>query len=114
MGLERMVCIIQGGKTNFDTDLFLPIIREIEKLSGKTYSPDSENMSFKVIADHIRSLSFAIGDGALPGNEGRGYVYVAYFVARLCMVKIGNSREILGFTRSDCWENHAILLSRSA
>ena len=50
-----MVCIIQGGKTNFDTDLFLPIIREIEKLSGKTYSPDSENMSFKVIADHIRS-----------------------------------------------------------
>ena len=74
MGLERMVCIIQGGKTNFDTDLFLPIIREIEKLSGKTYSPDSENMSFKVIADHIRALSFAIGDGALPSNEGRGYV----------------------------------------
>lgn len=74
MGLERMVCIIQGGKTNFDTDLFLPIIREIEKLSGKTYSPDKDNMSFKVIADHIRALSFAIGDGALPGNEGRGYV----------------------------------------
>ncbi|MFC4652042.1 alanine--tRNA ligase [Lactococcus nasutitermitis] len=74
MGLERMVCIIQGGRTNFDTDLFLPIIHEIEKLSGKTYNPDGENMSFKVIADHIRSLSFAIGDGALPGNEGRGYV----------------------------------------
>ncbi len=74
MGLERMVCIIQGGKTNFDTDLFLPIIREIEKLSGKTYSPDKDNMSFKVIADHIRALSFAICDGALPGNEGRGYV----------------------------------------
>lgn len=74
MGLERMVCIIQGGKTNFDTDLFMPIIREIEKLSGKTYSPDADNMSFKVISDHIRALSFAIGDGALPGNEGRGYV----------------------------------------
>ena len=74
MGLERMVCIIQGGKTNFDTDLFLPIIREIESISGKTYDPDSDNMSFKVIADHIRALSFAIGDGALPGNEGRGYV----------------------------------------
>ncbi|PCS01324.1 alanine--tRNA ligase [Lactococcus fujiensis] len=74
MGLERMTCIIQGGRTNFDTDLFLPIIHEIEKLSGKTYDPDGENMSFKVIADHIRSLSFAIGDGALPGNEGRGYV----------------------------------------
>ncbi|WP_285013009.1 alanine--tRNA ligase [Lactococcus garvieae] len=74
MGLERMVCIIQGGKTNFDTDLFLPIIREIECISGKTYDPDGDNMSFKVIADHIRALSFAIGDGALPGNEGRGYV----------------------------------------
>ncbi|MBF0843207.1 alanine--tRNA ligase, partial [Streptococcus danieliae] len=43
-------------------------------LSGKTYDPDGDNMSFKVIADHIRSLAFAIGDGALPGNEGRGYV----------------------------------------
>ena len=74
MGLERMVCIIQGGKTNFDTDLFLPIIREIERISNKTYNPDGDNMSFKVIADHIRALSFAIGDGALPGNEGRGYV----------------------------------------
>lgn len=74
MGLERMVCIIQGGKTNFDTDLFLPIIREIERISGKTYDLDGDNMSFKVIADHIRALSFAIGDGALPGNEGRGYV----------------------------------------
>lgn len=74
MGLERMVCIIQGGKTNFDTDLFLPIIREIERISGKAYDPDGDNMSFKVIADHIRALSFAIGDGALPGNEGRGYV----------------------------------------
>ena len=52
----------------------MPIIREVEKLSGKTYDPDGDNMSFKVIADHIRALSFAIGDGALPGNEGRGYV----------------------------------------
>ena len=52
----------------------MPIIREIEKMSGKTYDPDGDTMSFKVIADHIRSLAFAIGDGALPGNEGRGYV----------------------------------------
>lgn len=73
-GLERLVAVMQGAKTNFETDLFMPIIREIEKLSGKTYDPDGNNMSFKVIADHIRSLSFAIGDGALPGNEGRGYV----------------------------------------
>ena len=73
-GLERLVAVMQGAKTNFETDLFMPIIREIEKMSGKTYDPDGDNMSFKVIADHIRSLAFAIGDGALPGNEGRGYV----------------------------------------
>ena len=65
---------MQGAKTNFETDLFMPIIREIEKMSGKAYDPDGETLSFKVIADHIRSLAFAIGDGALPGNEGRGYV----------------------------------------
>ena len=73
-GLERLVAVIQGAKTNFETDLFMPIIREVEKLSGKAYDQDGDNMSFKVIADHIRSLAFAIGDGALPGNEGRGYV----------------------------------------
>ncbi len=73
-GLERLAAIMQGAKTNFETDLFMPIIREIEKMSGKAYDPDGETLSFKVIADHIRSLAFAIGDGALPGNEGRGYV----------------------------------------
>lgn len=73
-GLERLVAVMQGAKTNFETDLFMPIIKEVEKLSGQTYDQDGENMSFKVIADHIRALSFAIGDGALPGNEGRGYV----------------------------------------
>ncbi|MDR1522089.1 MAG: alanine--tRNA ligase [Streptococcaceae bacterium] len=76
MGLERIVSIIQETKTNFETDLFLPIIREIEKISGKVYEPknSTKNISFKVIADHIRALSFAIGDTALPGNEGRSYV----------------------------------------
>ncbi|VTS12804.1 alanine--tRNA ligase [Streptococcus pseudoporcinus] len=73
-GLERLVAVMQGAKTNFETDLFMPIIQEVEKLSGKSYDQDGDNMSFKVIADHIRALSFAIGDGALPGNEGRGYV----------------------------------------
>ncbi|MDR2833604.1 MAG: alanine--tRNA ligase, partial [Streptococcaceae bacterium] len=76
MGLERMASIFQDAPTNFETDLFMPIIKELEKLSGKeyeVYNPET-NMSFKVIADHIRALSFAIGDGALPGNEGRGYV----------------------------------------
>lgn len=75
MGLERMVSIIQDAPTNFETDLFLPIIGKIEEISGKKYGEDKQlDISFKVIADHIRSLAFAIGDGALPSNEGRGYV----------------------------------------
>jgi len=76
MGLERMASIFQDTPTNFETDLFMPIIREVEKLSGKTYDAYNPelSLSFKVIADHIRALAFAIGDGALPGNEGRGYV----------------------------------------
>ncbi|MGM0212746.1 alanine--tRNA ligase [Enterococcus sp. AZ109] len=75
MGLERMVSIIQDAPTNFETDLFLPIIGKTEELSGKKYGSDKQlDVSFKVIADHIRSLAFAIGDGALPSNEGRGYV----------------------------------------
>ena len=75
MGLERITSILQNGKTNFDTDLFLPIIRKTEEISGKQYGVDDElDVAFKVIADHIRTVSFAIGDGALPSNEGRGYV----------------------------------------
>ncbi|WP_039944363.1 alanine--tRNA ligase [Thermicanus aegyptius] len=75
MGLERMASILQNGKTNFDTDLFLPIIHKTEEISGEKYGVDPEkDISFKVIADHIRAVSFAIGDGALPSNEGRGYV----------------------------------------
>ncbi|RYL94737.1 alanine--tRNA ligase [Sporolactobacillus sp. THM19-2] len=74
LGLERMVSVIQGGETNFDTDLFLPIIHKIEEISGKTYKKGRKNTPFKVIADHVRAVSFAIADGALPSNEGRGYV----------------------------------------
>lgn len=76
MGLERVVSVIQDTPTNFETDLFMPIINQLESLSdGKKYgeSKDSD-VSFKVIADHIRAVSFAIGDGALPSNEGRGYI----------------------------------------
>ena len=78
MGLERVVSVFQNGRTNFDTDLFLPIIHATEALSPNfkydgTKDSDS-NTSFKVIADHIRAITFAIGDGAMPSNEGRGYV----------------------------------------
>ena len=76
MGLERMVSIIQNAKTNFETDLFMPMIEETANISGQYQYGQSEEVdtSFKVIADHIRAVSFAIGDGALPSNEGRGYV----------------------------------------
>ena len=73
MGLERLVALIQDGETNFDTDLFLPIIRETEKLSGQKYEGDNK-MAFRVIADHIRTLVFALSDGAGFSNSGRGYV----------------------------------------
>ena len=75
MGLERITSVIQDAKTNFDTDLFTPIIREIETVSGQKYGvSDALDTAFKVISDHIRTVSFAIADGALPSNEGRGYV----------------------------------------
>jgi alanyl-tRNA synthetase len=75
MGLERMVSVIQDTKTNFETDLFLPIIRETEKLADTSYGVSTEtDTAFKVIADHVRTVSFAIGDSALPSNEGRGYI----------------------------------------
>ncbi|RXK19431.1 alanine--tRNA ligase [Macrococcus sp. DPC7161] len=75
MGLERMASISQDVPTNFDTDLFMPIIEATERISGKSYRSNNEDdVVFKVIADHIRTVSFAIGDGALPSNEGRGYV----------------------------------------
>ncbi|MCG3412479.1 alanine--tRNA ligase [Staphylococcus massiliensis] len=75
MGLERMASISQDVRTNYETDLFVPIIKEVENVSGKTYLKDeTQDVAFKVIADHIRTISFAISDGALPANEGRGYV----------------------------------------
>lgn len=72
MGLERLVSIIQEGETNFDTDFFLPIIQEVEKIANKPYI--EEKMAYRVIADHIRTVTFALGDGAVFDNAGRGYV----------------------------------------
>ena len=75
MGLERITSVVQNVPTNFDTDLFIPIIRQTEQISGKVYRDnETDDTAFKVIADHVRTVAFAIGDGALPSNEGRGYV----------------------------------------
>ena len=75
MGLERLAAVIQGVTSNYDSDLFRGIIRFVEKISGRTYGQNAENdVSIRVIADHGRAVTFLIGDGVLPSNEGRGYV----------------------------------------
>ncbi|MFH1197728.1 MAG: alanine--tRNA ligase [bacterium] len=84
MGFERVCAVLQGKKSNYDTDVFTPIIDAVSKLSRISYDvslsaiDNSEkgqtNIAMRVIADHIRTLTFAIADGATPGNEGRGYV----------------------------------------
>jgi len=70
-GLERLCCVMQQVDTNYDTDLFMPIIKKTEEISGVKYSGQ---MAFKVIADHVRTVTFAVADGATLSNEGRGYV----------------------------------------
>ncbi|AYB39183.1 alanine--tRNA ligase [Brevibacillus laterosporus] len=75
MGLERMVSVIQNVDNNYETDLLFPLIEKTSKISGVSYKTNDElDVALKVIADHVRTVTFAIGDGALPSNEGRGYV----------------------------------------
>ncbi|MBI4869792.1 MAG: alanine--tRNA ligase [Candidatus Wallbacteria bacterium] len=86
MGFERISTILEGKRSNYDTDLFVPILEATARLSGRVYTPglesprtphtpeEKDSMAFRVIADHVRALSFTITDGAIPSNEGRGYV----------------------------------------
>ncbi|EGG22500.1 alanyl-tRNA synthetase [Cavenderia fasciculata] len=83
MGLERLTSIIQNVGTNYDTDIFMPIFAEIQKVTGYPHpyggkvgsdDPEQVDMAYRVIADHIRTLSFSIADGAVPSSEGRGQV----------------------------------------
>lgn len=82
MGFERLVMAMQGKKSNYDTDVFSPLIKEIEKIAGKKYKEGEghsdeqtkTNIAIRVIVDHIRTLAFAIADGQLPSNTGAGYV----------------------------------------
>jgi len=76
-GLERVAAVLQGKSSNYDTDLFAPIIEATGRLTGRRYTGEigkASDNAFRVIADHIRALTFAIADGATPSNEGRGYV----------------------------------------
>jgi alanyl-tRNA synthetase len=83
MGFERLVRVLQGKQSNYDSDVFTPLILKIEELSGLRYKPQDDgkhknqeliNIAIRVIADHIRTISFSIADGQLPGNTGAGYV----------------------------------------
>ena len=75
MGLERLVLLVQGARTMYDTDDYQPLIRKVSELSGATYDVDPQtDRSMRIVADHIRGSVFLIGDGVLPGNEGRSYV----------------------------------------
>src|SRR3954469_3629294 len=82
MGFERLCVVLQGKQSNYDTDVFMPLLNKIEELSGCRYKPEQENhkkqliinIAMRVIADHIRAISFSIADGQLPSNTGAGYV----------------------------------------
>lgn len=99
MGLERVTSVLQGKMSNYATDLFMPIFDEIQRLTGarsytdKIGAEDSDNvdMAYRVVADHIRTLSFSIADGARPGNEGRDYV-----LRRILRRAVRYGREVLG------------------
>lgn len=98
-GLERFASIIQDVDSNFDTDLFIPIITQAASMAGVTYKSNAEHdVALKVIADHIRTVAFSVGDGVLPSNEGRGYI-----IRRLLRraVRYG---KVLGIDKPFLWE----------
>ncbi|WP_147678523.1 alanine--tRNA ligase [Algibacter pacificus] len=75
MGFERLCMVLQGVQSNYDTDVFTPIIREIETITNKTYNKEKEvDVAIRVISDHVRAVAFSIADGQLPSNTGAGYV----------------------------------------
>jgi len=92
MGLERICTVMQGVKSNYDTDLLQGVIRQVERLSGKRYrESEKDDVSMRVIADHARATTFLICDGVLPSNEGRGYVL------RRIMRRAARHAKMLGF-----------------
>ena len=75
MGFERLCMVMQGVQSNYDTDVFTPIIREIETIADKTYGKDEKvDVAIRVVSDHVRAVAFSIADGQLPSNTGAGYV----------------------------------------
>ncbi|MDA9951902.1 alanine--tRNA ligase [Chitinophagales bacterium] len=95
MGFERLVRVIQGESSNYDTDVFMPLIKKLEDLSTKRYGSDEQtDIAFRVIADHIRSISFTIADGQLPASNGAGYV-----IRRILRRAVRYGYTYLGFNK---------------
>ena len=93
MGFERLCMVMQGKKSNYDTDVFQPLIQHIARLSGRTYGQDNQaDIAMRVIADHLRAVSFSIADGQLPGNAKAGYV-----IRRILRRAIRYGYTFLGF-----------------
>jgi len=96
-GFERLCQVLQGKESNYDTDLFTPLLDKISKLSGKEYTGEN-GLSHRVIADHIRCLCFALADGGFPSNEGRGYVL------RRILRRAARHGRLLGFLEPFLWK----------
>lgn len=100
MGFERLVRAIHGKNSNYDTDIFLDTINELEHISGKNYGEtEKTDIAFRVIADHIRAISFTIADGQLPSNNGAGYV-----IRRILRRAIRYGYSTLGFKQSEIYK----------
>ena len=98
MGFERLCMALQGKSSNYDTDVFTPLIAKVEELSGKKYTgilQDEKDIAIRVVVDHIRAVSFAIADGQLPSNGGAGYV-----IRRILRRGISYSYRFPGYERA--------------
>jgi alanyl-tRNA synthetase len=93
MGFERLCMVLQGKQSNYDTDVFQPLILALTKLSGREYGSDEKvNIAMRVIVDHVRAISFSIADGQLPSNTGAGYV-----IRRILRRAVRYGYQVLGF-----------------
>jgi len=109
LGLERLAAVVQGVASNWESDLFRPIIRRVEELSGKEcHGKDLDSVAIRVIADHSRAAAFLIADGVLPSNEGRGYVL------RRILRRALRYGKFIGLNRPFLFDSAGIVIDRMA
>jgi len=108
MGFERLAMVLQGVRSNYDTDIFVPIIQAVAKLSANTYGQDQEkDIAMRVIADHLRAVAFTIADGQLPSNTGAGYV-----IRRILRRAVRYGFTFLGFDEPFLYQILAVLVDQ--